>query len=413
MIPYSYRDNRLFCEDTDLAKVASHYGTPAYVYSKAGITGNYTRIDAAFAGASHLVCYALKANANPVLLKLMAELGAGADVVSGGELAQALAAGFPAQRIVFASVGKTDAEIRFAIRSGILALNVESREELEVTARLAAEMGMTAPIALRINPDIDIEGHPYLTTGKSANKFGIALDEARAAYLWAAEQKSLKIVGVHCHIGSMIKKSDPYHRMAETLAAFVVDLGGEGIRFEHVDLGGGLGVDYTRVLDYQGSPWYMEPEEMAAQVIPVLQPLGCEILLEPGRSIVGPNGVLLSQVLYRKETKGKKFLVVDAAMSDLIRPSLYGAYHAVLPLQAGGSEVETVDVVGAICESGDFLAKDRELERMERGNYLAVMTAGAYGYTLTSNYNARPRPVEVLIDGSRHMVIRDREPSLF
>lgn len=413
MIPYSYRDNRLFCEETDLAEVARKYGTPAYVYSKAGIAANYHKVDAAFAAAPHLVCYALKANANPVLLQMMAQLGAGADVVSGGELAQALAAGFPAQRIVFASVGKTDAEIRFALRSGILALNVESREELEVTAQLAAEMGAVAPIALRINPDIDIEGHPYLTTGKSANKFGIELAEAREAYLWAAEQKSLKIVGVHCHIGSMIKKADPYLRMAETLAEFVTDLGQAGIHFEHVDLGGGFGVDYTRVLAEQGSPWMLDPELVARQVIPVLKPLGCEILLEPGRSIVGPNGILLSQVLYRKETKGKKFLVVDAAMSDLIRPSLYGAYHAVLPLQTGTTELESVDVVGAICESGDFLAKDRELERMQRGDYLAVMTAGAYGYTLSSNYNARPRPVEVLIDGSRHEVIRDREPAPF
>ncbi len=361
MIPFEYRNGRLFCEDTDLAEVAAKHGTPAYVYSKAGISRAFRKIDAAFAAAPHLVCYALKANANPALLRMMAAMGAGADVVSGGELALALQAGFPAQRIVYASVGKTDAEIRFAIRSGILALNVESREELEVTARLAAEMGAVAPIAIRINPDIDIEGHPYLTTGKSANKFGIELAEARAAFLWAAGQKSLKIAGVHCHVGSMIKKADPYQRMAETLRAFVEELGKEGVHFEHVDLGGGLGVDYTKVLADQGSPWFMEPEQVAEKVIPILKPLGCEILLEPGRSIVGSNGILLSQVLYRKATKGKNFLVVDAAMSDLIRPSLYSAWHAVLPLQASSAAPEMVDVVGAICESGDFLAKDREL----------------------------------------------------
>ncbi len=413
MIPFAYKNNRLYCEETDLTAVAQHYGTPAYVYSKAGIVHNFQKIDQAFAAHPHLVCYALKANANPVILKMMAEKGAGADVVSGGELALALKAGFPPQRIVYASVGKTDAEIRYAIRSQVLAINIESREELEVTARIAAEMGAVAPIAIRINPDIDIEGHPYLTTGKSANKFGIEMNEARDCYLWAAGQKSIKIAGVHCHVGSMIKKADPYVKMAETLAAFVLDLQAQGIHFEHVDIGGGLGVDYTRVLGETETPWFMEPEDIAEKVIPVIKQTGCEILFEPGRSIIGPNGLLLSQVLFRKETKGKKFLIVDAAMNDLIRPSLYSAYHTVLPLQGTDAAMEQVDVVGAICESGDFLAKDRDLPMMQRGDHLAVMTAGAYGYTLSSNYNERPRAVEVLVDGNSHRIIREREKAAF
>jgi diaminopimelate decarboxylase len=413
MIPFYYQDDRLFCEKVDLQEIAEKHGTPAYVYSRAGLVHNYQAFDRAFADHPHRVCYALKANANMEILKLMVRAGAGADVVSGGELALALEAGFPADRIVFASVGKTDAEIRLALKSRILALNVESREELEVTAKLAAEMGGVAPIAVRINPDIDIEGHPYLTTGKSANKFGISLEEARECYLWGAGQTSLRMVGVHCHVGSMIKKVDPYQRSAETLMNFVEDLRARGIRLEHIDLGGGLGVDYTRVLGETQSPWFMEPSEIAGAVIPILKKTGCEILFEPGRSIVGPNGVLLSRVLFNKETKGKKFLIVDAAMNDLIRPSLYGAHHEILPLSPRAGDTKTMDVVGAICESGDFLAKDRSLPPMQRGDYLAAMTAGAYGYTLASNYNERPRAVEVLVDGKEFTVIRERERSRF
>ena len=409
MIPFTYKNNRLYCEETDLNTVAQEYGTPAYVYSKAGIVHNFQNIDQAFASHPHLVCYALKANANPVLLKMMAELGAGADVVSGGELALALKAGFPAHRIVYASVGKTDAEIRYAIRSRVLAINIESREELEVTAKIAAEMGEVAPIAIRINPDIDIEGHPYLTTGKSANKFGIEMNEARDCYLWAAGQKSIKIAGVHCHVGSMIKKADPYEKMAETLAEFVMGLQSRGIHFEHVDIGGGLGVDYTRVLGENESPWFMQPEDITAKVIPIIKQTGCEILFEPGRSIIGPNGLLLSQVLFRKETKGKKFLIVDAAMNDLVRPSLYGSYHRIAPVREGNGEEMTADVVGPICESGDFLAKNRTFPKVGQGDLLAAFSAGAYGFVMSSQYNSRARAAEIMVEGDKHVVIRKRE----
>jgi len=409
MIPFSYKDDELFCEATSLKDIADQYGTPAYVYSQAGLLHNFKEIDEAFSGYPHQICFALKANSNPYILQQMAKQGAGADVVSGGELVLALKAGFPAKKIVYASVGKTDEEIRYAIDADILALNVESRQELEVIAQIAKEMGKIAPIAIRINPDIDIEGHPYLTTGKSANKFGIEISEARECYLWAAGQKSLKLVGVHSHVGSMIKRPDPYRKSAETLVEFVNDLKKEGIELEHIDIGGGLGVDYRRVLAEDESPYLMQPQDLASQVIPAVKETGCEILFEPGRSIAGPNACLLTRVLYTKETKGKKFVIVDAAMNDLIRPSLYGAYHEILPVQKRETATEQVDVVGAICESGDFLAKDRNLQSVKRGDLLAVMTAGAYGYTLASNYNTRPRPVEVIVEDGKNFIIRKRE----
>ncbi len=409
MIPFHYRHQELYCEEVSLSQLAERYGTPLYVYSLSGMVENYRRIDSALAGQRHRICYALKANANPELLRRLASLGAGADVVSGGELRQALQAGFPAGKIAFAGVGKTDDEIRLALQHQILALNVESREELQVIASIAEQMQVRAPIAVRINPDIDIEGHPYLTTGKSANKFGISLAEARDAYLWAAGCKSLRLVGVHCHIGSMIKKAEPYRKMAETLAAFVADMKDQGIPLEHIDLGGGIGVDYSHVLAEHGSPFYIDPADLAQTLLPVLKATGCELIFEPGRALVGSNGVLLALVLYTKQTAGKNFIVVDAGMNDLIRPSLYGAHHEILPLQQKTAAMETADVVGPICESGDFLAKDRLLPAMKRGERLAVMTAGAYGYVLSSQYNLRPRAAEVMVQADGWQLVRERE----
>ncbi|NLP08875.1 diaminopimelate decarboxylase [bacterium] len=409
MIPFHYRHQQLYCEEVALTQIAERCGTPLYVYSLSGVLENYRRMDDAFTGQPHRICYALKANANPELLRQLASLGAGADVVSGGELKQALRAGFPPDKIAFAGVGKTDDEIRLALQHQILALNVESRQELQVIASIAEQMQVQAPIAVRINPDIDIEGHPYLTTGKSANKFGISLAEARDAYLWAASCKSLRLVGVHCHIGSMIKKADPYRKMAETLAAFVADMKDQGIHLEHIDLGGGIGVDYSHVLAEHGSPFYIEPADLAQTLLPVLKATGCELIFEPGRALVGPNGVLLALVLYTKQTAGKTFVVVDTGMNDLIRPSLYGAHHEILPLQQKTAAVEAADVVGPICESGDFLAKDRLLPAMKRGERLAVMTAGAYGYVLSSQYNLRPRAAEVMVQGDGWQVVRERE----
>lgn len=409
MIPFRYKNNHLVCESTNLAELAKEFGTPTYVYSKNGLLKNYRQVDTAFTETPHLTCFALKANSNPALLRLLANEGAGADVVSGGELKLALDAGFPAKKIVYASVGKTDEEIGLAIKTGILALNIESRQELEVTAEIAASLRKKAPIAIRINPDIDIEGHPYLTTGKTANKFGIAADEVLDCYRWAAEQPWLEIVGIHCHVGSMIKKVEPYIKSAQMLVEFVEDFRKNGIELQHIDIGGGLGVDYSRVLDAHGSPYLLQPKELGKALQPIMAESGCEVLFEPGRSIIAPVGVLLTKVLYVKQTKGKNFVIVDAAMNDLIRPSLYGARHEILPLHRKGGKPMLVDVVGPICESGDFLGKDMELSGVERGDYLAIMTAGAYGYTLASNYNSRPRPVEVLVDGNTSTVIRERE----
>jgi diaminopimelate decarboxylase len=409
MIPFHYKKEQLYCEEVALAAIANQLGTPLYVYSESGIRDNFKAIATAFARLPHTLCYALKANANAELLKLMASLGAGADVVSGGELTLALRAGFPADKIVYASVGKTEDEIRLALQKKILALNVESREELENVSRIAGEMGVVAPIAVRLNPDIDIDGHPYLTTGKSANKFGIPLAEARECYLWASKQKSLRMVGIHCHIGSMIKKVEPFRKMAETLVGFVQEMKDQGIHLEHIDLGGGIGVDYTHVLAEHGSPFFFSPADLAQEILPILKTTGCELLFEPGRSLVGSNGVLLGTVLYNKLTGGKRFVIVDTAMNDLIRPSLYGAHHEILPLVKTTAAVEKVDVVGPICESGDFMAKDRDLPLMKSGDRLAIMTAGAYGWVLSSNYNARPRPAEVLVRKDGWQVVRERE----
>ncbi|MGQ9561779.1 MAG: diaminopimelate decarboxylase [Candidatus Oleimicrobiaceae bacterium] len=407
-VPFSYRHDLLYCEDVSLEALAHAYGTPLYVYSKQGTISSYQAIDQAFAAIPHTICYALKANANPHLLRLLAAAGAGADVVSGGELELARQAGFPPTKTVFAGVGKTDAEIRSAIEAGIAALNIESRQELEVTAALAMAMGRVAPVAIRINPDVDIEGHPYLTTGKKINKFGIPVDEAYSCCLWAARQPGLKVVGVHAHIGSMIKKILPYRKNAEVLAGLVAELNRAGIQVGHIDIGGGIGVDYTHVLAEHGPPFFIDPAELAAEVVPVIGPTGCELLLEPGRAIVGANGLLMTRVLYVKESRDKRFVVVDAAMNDLIRPALYGAHHEVLAVHRAEGQSAPADVVGPICESGDFFAKDRLLPPVQRGELLTIMTAGAYGYVLASTYNQRMKPAEVLVDGSSHLLIRER-----
>ncbi len=409
MITFEFRDSILHCEEVNLTDVAEQYGTPAYVYSKSGIVFAYERIDRAFAEVDHRICYALKANSNPALLALLVERGSGADVVSGGELRLALDAGFAPDKIVYASVGKTDAEIEFAIRQNIAALNVESQQELEVTAGIAATMGAAAPVALRLNPDIDIEGHPYITTGRNINKFGIELEKARECYLWAHAQKGLKLVGIHTHIGSMIATHTPFVKTAQLLLEFVEYVRDRGISLEHIDMGGGLGIDYGKVLASDGSPFSLAPETLAEAIVPIIKKAGCELYLEPGRSIMAPHGALLTKVLYTKEIKGKHFIIIDAGMNDLLRPALYGAQHAILPLRRKNGKQNRADVVGPICESGDFLAKDLLLPEVRRGDYLAVMTAGAYGYVLSSNYNQRPRPVELLVENRSVNVIRARE----
>ncbi len=411
MNQFEYRDGELYCENVQVKKLAQKFGTPLYIYSKNMIIDKFKAIDEAFSSVKHTICFAMKANSNMEILKLMASLGAGGDVVSGGELYLALKAGIPANKIVYASVGKTDAEIKFAIESGILAFNVESEAELEVVNEIAISMGKKAPVAIRVNPDIDVHGHPYISTGKSINKFGIDISKAYDVFLRAKEMPGIEIVGVHSHIGSQILNLDYYDAEAKKLFDFVIRLTEAGIKIQHIDIGGGLGVHYPDVI-----PEYAEekkevppPEQLAKRVIDVLAPLGCEIIFEPGRSIVGEAGALITQVVYIKHSRDTKFIVVDAGMNDLIRPSLYDAYHQIVPTTYMNDKFEIADVVGPICETGDFLAKGRKLPTVQRGDLLAVMTAGAYGYSLASNYNSRPRPAEVWVDGENVELIRARE----
>jgi diaminopimelate decarboxylase len=409
MIPFEYSQKILHCESANLQDIAEQFGTPLYVYSKNGILSAYQQIDNAFSDIEHVTCYALKANSNPHILKLLVDAGAGADVVSGGELHMALKAGFHPQKIVYASVGKTDAEIKLAIETGISALNVESQQELEITASIAAELSKKAPIAIRLNPDVDIEGHPYITTGLNVNKFGIEIDRARECYQWGAAHENLQMVGIHSHIGSNISKATPYSKTAQVLTDFAADMNNQGIKLQHIDIGGGLGVDYTKVLKSHGSPFSFSPEDLANAVVPIIKKINCELYFEPGRSILGPNGILIARVLFTKDIKGKSFIIVDAGMNDLIRPALYSAIHQILPVNNRQRPQILADIVGPICESGDFLAKDRELPKLERGDLIAVMTTGAYGYSLSSNYNGRPRAAEVLVENSNATLIRKRE----
>lgn len=415
-MPYfNYLDNELHCERVNINTIAHDMPTPFYLYSKNGLTENYNKIEAAFSGIPHTICYALKANSNLHLLRLLAASGCGADVVSGGELFLALKAGFPPEKIVYASVGKTDAEIQYAIETGINAFNVESGQELEAIHRLAQKAGKPANIAIRVNPDIDVHGHPYISTGKALNKFGVDIEYAYQLYETIRQTPLLNPVGVHCHIGSMIFDMEFFKASAEKLRDFVEVLKSKGIELEHIDIGGGLGVQYQNPIartvdgaDIEETP-SPDPADLAASILPVLKPLGCELFCEPGRSMVANIGILVTRVLFVKETKGKKFIIVDAGMNHLIRPCLYGAYHEIIPLVARKGKFETADVVGPICESSDFLALDRPMPPVERGDLLAVMTAGAYGYSLASNYNAHPLPAEILVDDVGYEVIRKRE----
>lgn len=411
MKSYYYQDGCLYCENVKIEDIAKEMGTPIYLYSKNAIIEKFNDYDQAFSNVPHTICYALKANANFKLLQLLASLGSGADIVSGGELFLALKAGIEPQKIVYASVGKTDEEIKYAIDSKICAFNIESSQELEIVNEIARAKGKQAPVAIRVNPDIDVHGHPYISTGKSINKFGIDIEGALDLFKNAQKMRGIKIVGIHCHIGSQILNVEYFAASAKKLFQFVIDLNDAAIQIEHIDIGGGLGANYRSVIKEaaeteQNVP---EPSDLVQKVISILEPLGYEIFLEPGRSIIGEAGTLITKVLFKKEIRGKKFVVVDAGMNDLIRPSLYDAFHQIVPLSQQADNCELVDVVGPICETGDFLAKDRNLAVVERGDYLAVMTAGAYGYSLSSNYNSRPRPVEVWADGKRYEIIRERE----
>lgn len=399
---FGYRKDRLFAEDVDLSEVAARHGTPAYVYSRATIERHWRAFDAAFAGVEHLICYAVKANSSLAVLNVMARLGSGFDIVSVGELERVLAAGGDPGKVVFSGVGKRDDEMRRALEVGIRCFNVESEAELDRLNRVAGELGVTAPVSLRVNPDVDAGTHPYISTGLKENKFGIAIEKAEAVYVRAAALPHIEIAGIDCHIGSQITEVAPFVDALDRVLLLVDQLYERGVAIGHLDLGGGLGITYR---DEQPPL----PGDYAGPLLDRLAGRDLEVLIEPGRAIVGNAGVLLTRVEYLKHTEHRNFAVVDAAMNDLMRPALYGAWQAIIPVIPRGDRAPTrYDVVGPVCETGDFLGKDRELA-LEEGDLLAVRSAGAYGFTMSSNYNTRPRPVEVMVDGDKAHEIRPRE----
>jgi diaminopimelate decarboxylase len=400
----------LHCEEIPLTKLAERYGTPLYVYSATTILERLGDFQNAFRNIPHTICYSVKASSNLNILRLLAREGCGFDVVSGGELDRVLTADRrSAKKVVFSGVGKSREEMTAALNAGILLFNVESESELWALAECAAKSRRVARIALRVNPDVAAETHPYISTGLRKHKFGVPLRDARELYAKASAARYLKIAGVSVHIGSQITDLAPFAEAVDRVVALVRELRADGHRIDYVDTGGGLGIDYQKpVADFSG-----DAARYARAITSPLHGLKVHLLLEPGRSIVGPAGVLLCSVIYRKDNSGKHFLVVDAAMNDLIRPVLYSAYHEMVPVIPRNSpgKMEVVDVVGPVCESGDFFARDREMLRVEEGELLAILDAGAYGMALASNYNSRPRPAEILVRGKSARIIRRRETS--
>jgi diaminopimelate decarboxylase len=401
---FRYSHGDLCCEGVPLRAIADSAGTPTYVYSRAALLGNLAAYEQAFAAVPHIVCYAMKANGNLAVLATLARAGAGADITSGGELYRALRAGVPPPKIIFAGVGKTREELREALKAEILCFNVESVSELRVLAETAQAMGVRAPVALRVNPDVDPHTHPYISTGLRTAKFGVPIADAPGVYADAARMAGIDVIGVQMHIGSQLTRTAPFADSLARLAELVTTLRRQGVGLRLLDIGGGLGIRYQD----EAPP---SPDQYAGALLPALRALALTVVLEPGRSIVGNAGALLTRVLYRKRTPDKTFVIVDAAMNDLIRPAFYGAYHEIRPAAevAAGRPRETVDVVGPICESGDFLAQGRALPRVEEGELLAVMSAGAYGFAMASNYNARPRAAEVLVGATSYSIVRRRE----
>ncbi len=400
---FHYQNHSLFCEDIPLERIAKEQGTPCYIYSHATLTRHFQVFDQAFAAVPHIIAYAMKANSNLTVLRLMASLGSGADIVSGGELFRALKAGIPPNKIVFAGVGKDHKEIHYAIESNILFFNVESSAELQAINEVAREMGTQARVALRVNPDIDPQTHPYISTGMKKSKFGISADRVLEEFDQAAALPNIQVIGVHAHIGSQLTKVSPFVDSLTKVVGLIQTLKSKGIPIQYLNIGGGLGITYSDETPPQ-------PKELAEAITPLLKEAQCEIVMEPGRVIVGNAGILLTRVLYIKDNGTKKFAIVDAAMNDLIRPSLYEAHHDILPVVQNPNAPEDVfDVVGPICESGDFLAQNRTMPVVKEGDLLAVMSAGAYAFTMASNYNSRPRVPEILVKDGESFVIRERE----
>jgi diaminopimelate decarboxylase len=419
---FRYHDGQLHCEAVDLQSVAEKFGTPLYVYSAGTIQDHYRRLDSALAEISHLICYAVKANSNRAILNLLSRDGAGFDIVSGGELFRVLAAGGDAQKCTFAGVGKSQEEIEYALEQDVLSFNVESEAELAYIDRIARSKDMRAPIALRVNPDVDAGTHRYVSTGRSENKFGIALDRAEEVYERASQMPNIRIRGVQMHIGSQITHAEPFVEAIRKITPLILELK-ECHALDFFSVGGGIGIVYESSFASGSGDWWSEKDRVAATtslpltihdyvaaILPPLREIGLRVLLEPGRLLVGNAGVLLTRVRYIKQTEHKKFVIVDAGMNDLIRPALYQSYHEIVPVrEAIGAARESVDVVGPVCESGDFFAQDRALPEMKEGDLVALMSAGAYGFVMASNYNSRPLPAEALVQGDNFSLIRRRQ----
>ncbi|HBU69533.1 MAG TPA: diaminopimelate decarboxylase [Elusimicrobia bacterium] len=398
----SQKNNRLYLENVSLEKLAGEYGTPLFVYSKNTILGNFNSFLKPFAPGKELICYALKANSNYSILKTLSGAGAGVDITSGGELYRAMRAGFKPSKTVYAGIGKTYEEIEYALKNNILMFNVESLEEIEAVNKAAGRLGRKAPVAFRVNPHIDPHTHHYITTGTAGVKFGIPFAEALDAYKTASKLKNIEIVGIHSHIGSQITSTKPFKMAAQRISGIVKKLAGAGIHLKYVDLGGGLGITYSN----EKPP---TPYELKKSVVPIFKGLDVSFIFEPGRSIIGNAGVLLAGVIYRKKAGGKNFLVVDTGMNDLLRPTLYEAFHDIVPAAGASRPRVKLDVVGPICETGDFLGKNRMIPWLNQGECLAVKCAGAYGYAMSSQYNSRARAAEVMVDGNKYSLIRRRE----
>jgi len=399
---FNYRNNELYAEDVAVQDICAQYGSPCYIYSRATLERHWMAFDRAFAGRPHLICYAVKANSNIALLNVLARLGSGFDIVSLGELQRVLAAGGDAKKIVFSGVGKREDEILAALKIGIRCFNVEVIDELDRINKLAAELGVIAPVSFRVNPDVDANTHPYISTGLKENKFGIDINLALDEYKRAAQMSNIEVVGIDCHIGSQLTETRPFLDALDKVLNLVSALKAEGIDLKHLDLGGGLGIRYNEE----------QPPEPADYIAALLERLGetdFEVLLEPGRAIVGNAGILVTQVEYLKPTEHKNFAIVDAAMNDLVRPSLYSAWQAIIPvkLESDAAELQW-DIVGPVCETGDFLGKNRAL-KLAVGDLLAIRSSGAYGFSMSSNYNSRPRVPELMVDGDQTYLIRERE----
>ena len=399
---FEYKNGELFVEDVPVERIAREVGTPAYIYSLATLRRHFRVFDQAFKKRSHLVCFSVKANSNLSVLRVFVKEGGGFDIVSGGELFRVLKAGSDPKKVVFSGVGKSRNEIEYALNSGILMFNVESEQELDLLDQVAAGMGMKAPISLRINPDVDPQTHPYISTGMKKSKFGIDIKRSVEQYKRALSLSHVEVIGVDCHIGSQLTSVSPFVDALTRVKGFMEVLKQEGANIRYLDLGGGLGIRYKD----EEPPL---PEEYAAAIIDALKGLEVTLILEPGRVIVGNAGILVTEVLYLKETQEKKFVVVDGAMNDLIRPALYGSHQGISPVKTRPGDKIVADVVGPICESGDFFALDREIQKPQPGDLLAIMGAGAYGFTMASNYNSRPRVPEILVDEHRFHIIRARE----